>query len=171
MHLVNAPQKSQLFSQFLHCLRTTHHPIVRYIAALVRYIARDGLAHRRRQQFKEDIMEMKHGLSAAVGCVALVLSAMPATAAPISGITSNPQVAANAGSIIETTHWRRYEYYYSEIPDDSFERYYPYEEPSYRYSYIYPSYDTYYVYPRYRYYHHHHHHHRHFRHYPHYRHW
>lgn len=110
-------------------------------------------------------MEMKHGLTAAVGCVALVLWAMPAAAAPISGITSNPQLAANTGSIVEKTHWRRYAYYYSEIPDDNFEKYYPYEVPYYRYSYIYPSYDTYYAYPRYRHYHHHHHHHRHYRHY------
>jgi len=116
-------------------------------------------------------MEMKHWLSAAVSCLALALWAMPATAAPISTAMTGPKVAADGSSIVETTHWRRrYAYYYSENSDDDFDRYYPYDERYYRYSYVYPSYHDYYGYPRYRHYHHHHHH-RHYRHYRDYRRW
>jgi hypothetical protein len=119
-------------------------------------------------------MDMKHWLSAAVGCLALVLWAMPATAAPIAGAISAPKVATEGSSIVATTHWRRrYAYYFSENSADDFDRYYPYEyysyeEPYYRYSYYYPSYHDQYAYPRYR---HHHHHHRHYRHYRDYRRW
>lgn len=109
-------------------------------------------------------MEMKHRLGAAASCLALALWAMPATAAPISGVTTSPQVAANGHSIVETTHWRSYAYYYGGYYPDNFERYYPYDEPSYDYYYSYPSYHHNYAYPRYRYYHHrHHHHHHHYR--------
>jgi hypothetical protein len=112
-------------------------------------------------------MEVKHWFSAAVGCLALALWAMPAAAAPIGGATTGPKLAADGNSIVETTHWReRYAYYYSEYSTDTFARYYPYDEPSYRYSYSYPSYHYHYAYPRYDYYHrHHHHHHHHYRHY------
>jgi len=108
-------------------------------------------------------MEMKHWLSAAVGCLAFALWTMPVAAAPISGAWTNPKVAADSTSIVETTHWqRRYAYYYGGYYPDSFERYYPYAD--YDYYYRYPSYHNYYVYPRYSYYrHHHHHHHHHFR--------
>ena len=111
-------------------------------------------------------MEMKHWLSAAVSCLALALAlwVMPATAAPISGVTTGPKVAADGSSIVETAHWRRrYAYYYSEYSSDDFDRYYPYDEPYYRYSYLYPSYHNDYAYLRYRYHRHHHHHHHHYR--------
>jgi hypothetical protein len=106
-------------------------------------------------------MEMKHWLSAVVSCLALALWAMPAAAAPISGVTTGPKVAVDGSSIVATTHWRRrYAYYYSENSSDDFDRYYPYDEPYYRYSYLYPSYHNYYAYPRYGY---HRYHHRHYR--------
>jgi hypothetical protein len=109
-------------------------------------------------------MEMKHWLSAAGSCLALALWAMPATAAPISGVTTGPKVAEDGSSIVETTHWRRrYAYYYSEYSADDFDRYYPYDEPYYRYSYLYPSYHNYYAYPRYGHHRHHHRHHRDYR--------
>ena len=115
-------------------------------------------------------MEMKHWLSAAVGCLALALWTMPVTAAPISGAWTNPKVAADSTSIVETTHWqRRYAYYYGGYYPDSFERYYPYAD--YDYYYRYPSYHNYYVYPRYSYYRHHHHHHHHHHHFRDYRRW
>jgi hypothetical protein len=98
-------------------------------------------------------MEIKRWLCAAVSCLALALWALPAAAQPISGATSELKGAADGNSIVESTHWRRrYAYDYSEYSSDNFDRYYPYEEPSYRYSYGYPSYHSYYVYPRYDYY-------------------
>jgi hypothetical protein len=109
-------------------------------------------------------MEMKPWVNAAIGCLALALWTTPATAAPISGVTSGPKLASDGNSIVEATHWRRRYgyYYYRRFADDDLDKYYPYEEP-YRY-YSYPSYYTYYVYPRYdHYHHHHHHHHRHYR--------
>jgi hypothetical protein len=115
-------------------------------------------------------MEMKHWLSAVVSCLALALWALPATAAPISIARTNLKIAADGNSIVETTHWRRRDaYYFSEHSPDDFDRYYPYDEPSYGCSCSYPSHTTYYVYPRYRYYRHHHRHHYHHRHHRHYR--
>ena len=117
-------------------------------------------------------METKHWLCAAVSCVALSLWTMPVAAAPISGAWTNPKVAADGNSIVETTHWRRrYAYYYGGYDSDNFERYYPYDEPSYGYYYRYPTYHDYYVYPRYSYYRHHHHHHHHHHHFRDYRRW
>ena len=111
-------------------------------------------------------MEIKRWFWTAVSCLALTLWALPAAAAPISGATTELKLAANGNSIVEATHWRRrYAHYYSEYSSDNFDRYYPYEEPSYRYySYGYPSYhyyDVYPVYPRYDYTRHNHH--RHYR--------
>ena len=113
-------------------------------------------------------MEIKRWFWTAVSCLALTLWALPAAAAPISGATTELKLAANGNSMVETTHWRRrYAYYYSEYSSDNFDRYYPYEEPSYRYySYGYPSYhyyDVYPVYPRYDYYRHNHRHYRDYR--------
>jgi hypothetical protein len=113
-------------------------------------------------------MEMKHWLSATVCCLASALWALPAAAAPISIAGTSPKVAADGSSIVEPAHWRRrYTYYYSENSPDDFDRYYPYDEPSYDCFCSYPSYREPYVYPRYRYYRHyhrhHHHHHRHHR--------
>src|SRR5262245_17241335 len=117
-------------------------------------------------------MDIKHWLRAAVSCLALMLWAMPATAAPVSGVTSGPKIAADGSSMVEATHWRRrYGYYWSENSDDDFDRYYPYDERYYRYSYVYPSYHDYDAYPRYRYPHYHRHHHFHHRHYRHYHRW
>src|SRR5262245_31478530 len=114
-------------------------------------------------------MEMKHWLSAAVSCLALALWALPVAAAPVSIATTSPKVAADGNSIVETTHWRRRDaYYFSEHSPDDFDRYYPYDEPSYGCFCSYPSYHYYHVLPRYRYYghhqHRHYHHHRHHRH-------
>lgn len=95
-------------------------------------------------------MKAKCWLSAATSGLALALWAMPAAAAPISGATTSLKVAADANSIVETTHWRRrHAYYYG-----GYSPYY-YRQPSYNY---------YYAYPRHRYYYgHHHHHYRHYR--------
>ena len=118
-------------------------------------------------------MEMKHWLSAAISCLALGLWVMPAAAAPISIAWISPKVAADGNSIVETTHWggRRYAYYYSEHSADDFDRYYPYDEPSYDCSCSYPSYRYYYVSPHYRYHRHHHHRHHHHRHHYHHHHY
>ena len=76
-------------------------------------------------------MEIKRWFWTVVSCLALTLWAMPAAAAPISGVTTEPKLRWTANSIVATTHWRRrYAYYYSEYSSDNFDRYYPYDEPT-----------------------------------------
>jgi len=99
-------------------------------------------------------MQAKHWLSASVGVIGLVMSAMPAGAAPVMSATTTLRIAASSSSLVEHTHWRarRYGYYYGGYyPRYPYYAYYPYL-PDYYYYYPRTHYYSYYSYPRYHYY-------------------